>query len=674
MQVPSLKPSSLPRLLAILACALWPMLAQAQAIDRGREADVLRLLLPYVDDGPVGDAGKLTRIAIRADAIDLDIVDAEGRTGSLTLSPRPQGDVAPGSKSFRILAPLAPTPGLVHGQKLLRAAISTNDDGSFFAHSTTLPTRAQAPPLESAALRQVVDGVGHVLWVLLLCLLLLHALRHRAPLKWLFWLTFAALAAMVRRQVPFVPLHANGHGLEEILVAIGDPDSRSATQRFVIQYGATWLTPLRVLTSLLGENHDQLGVVSSALGGFAAAFGTAAAWRLSRQWLWTALAAALLVFVPVSARVGHSESTFVVAQLLVALALWLSTHPTRWPVALSAVLALLSLGHPIGIGLALGVYLLTLALTVEDPQWPGLRKALLLPPLFLVAAIAAELLSTHAGVADRLTYASQFHIPIPTLPHEYWLWLQVGYAPRVAVLASLAGLWSVGRVFLGRGRWGVLATASLGVLLIAVSGLLVTACVTDGLRYQAPFAPVLAVLLARAGQGLSATIQTRLLAIVLWWGIVFGLTDLKAGRQLDAQGESYVQLRQHLDGMTGEVWLAAPDRAAGHERVVVQMPAGRVSRDGVTLRTLLAADVTAACQRGSALPKQAFVWLDHACGGQVPAGAPPPCAALEPLAGETVHASHVRLLPSPNAEGMRGEFNLYPHDGVDLRLARLRCP
>ncbi len=664
--------------LALLAVAFTPSLAHAQAIDRGREADVLRLLLPYVDDGPVGD-GKLTRIAIRPDAIELDVVDAQGNVGSLKLTPRPRADTQPGSASFRMDLPPAPTPQLGQAQQLLRAAIIHNDGGTFFAGAAALPAKALKPPptMDAEKLAAALSWAG-ALWLVLLALLAWHLWLDRAPVKWLFWLTFALMAALVRRQVPFVPLHANGHGFEEILIAIGDPDSRAATGRFVAQYGATWLVPLRALTRWIGQSHDQLAIVSSALGGLAAAFGTAAAWRLSRQWLWTALAAALLVFAPVSMRVGHSESAFVVAQLLVSLALWLATHPPRRAtLPLLVTLALLALGHPIGIGLAVGVYLLVLAMAMDGADlaiadWRPAQHLLLVAGLGV--AVALELSGSRTGVADRLTYDARFHLPVPTMPHEYWLWLQAGYAPRMAVLAGLLGLWSFGRGRVGGMRWVTLATAVAGVGLVAVAGLMVTACATDGLRYQAPFAPVLALLITRAGQGLSAPLQNRMLAVVLWVGIAYGFTDLRAGRRLDAQGQSYQDLRESLQGLSGDVWLAAPDRAEGHERVVVQMPAGRLSAGGVTLRGLLVDDVRDACKAGTPLPKQSFVWFDHACSGRVPAGSPPPCETLQPLAGETIRQFEIAPLPRVNAEGMSGEFNLYPPGALELRLARLRCP
>ncbi len=671
-RVQKLTRSSVWLLLSLLATAWNPGLAHAQAIDRGREPDVLRLLLPYVDEGPVGEGGKLGRIAIGQQAIELDVVNGTGQTGSLRLTPRAPADQADGSKSFRIAVPVAPTPQLAQAQQLLRAAIVRNDDGSFFAHARVIWMTEQTPVMDSGALRFALQWAS-ALWGILLALLVWHAWRDRAPLKWLFWLSFALLAALVRRQTPFVPLHANGHGLEELLVAIGGPDDAGATGRFVLQYGPAWLTPLRSLTAWIGQTHDQLAVVSSALGGLAAAFGTAAAWRLSRQWLWTAMAAGIFIFVPVAARVGHSESPFVVAQLLVALSLWLSTHRTHGTqFALLLTLALLALGHPVGIGFAAGVYLLILAISLDDAEWRPAFHLLLLAGT--VIAVGVELSQCRMSVADRLTSSPQFQIPVPTRPQDYWLWLQAGYAPRAAMLAMAMGLWSFGRGRVGRMRWVVLGTALMGTGLVAAAGLMVTACVTDGLRYQAPFAPVLTLLVARAGQGFAEHFQGRILAAALWLSIAWGFGDLDAGRRPDAQGQAYLDLRQNLRRLTGDVWLVTPDRARGHEQVVVQMPLGRLSTDGAILRTLTVSDVQTACTTHMTLPKQAFVWLDPACAAVVPTGATPACETLLPLVGETVQEFHVSPVLPLSTAGMAGEFNKYPPGAIALKLARLRCP
>ena len=665
-------PRSALRLLLLLACVLLPVRGHAQAIDRGREADVLRLLLPFVDDGPVG-ATVLHRIAIGADNVTLEVTEPGGQTAAVTLTPRPQADASPGSRSFRIALSPAATPQLGQAQLLLRAAVERNDDGTFFAHASILPARAPPPPVV-AALLPLALVVANLLWLLLLAVLAVRMWRDRRPRRWLAWLLLATLAAALRRQVPFVPLHANGHGLEEILVAIGAPDSQAATLSYVTQYGPTWLTPLRSLTWLLGQTHDQLAVGSAALGGLATTLAVAAAWRLSRQWLWTALAATLMLLVPVATRVGHSESAFVVAQLLVALGLWLATWPDRLAaVALALVLALLALGHPVGTGLAAGVFLLALAMALQRGE-PAAKRAL---PLLAVlgVAVALELTLTRSGVAARLTQDGHWHLPLPTVSHAYWLWLQPGYAPRVAALALLPGLWAFGRGRAGLMRWLTPAVALSGAALVAATGLMVGFCVTDCLRYQAPFAPVAVLLVAGAGQGLPTRLAGRLVALALWLSIAVELPALDGGRQLDAQGQAYVALRQALSGLHGDVWLVAPDRAAGHEQVVVQMPAGQLVRDGANLRTMLVADVRAPCAAGRKLPQQAFVWLDNACAGRVAEGQPQPCASVLPLAGETLHEAQLVALPPPSLDAaMRGEFNGYPPGRIRVRLARAQCP
>ena len=114
-KLPNLPTSSRWLHCALLAVALWPAYAHAQAIDRGRETDVLRLLLPYVDDGPVGDGAKLARIAIHAAAIELEVADPLGKSATLKLTPRGPGDTRPGSKSFAIETPQPPTQALSGG-------------------------------------------------------------------------------------------------------------------------------------------------------------------------------------------------------------------------------------------------------------------------------------------------------------------------------------------------------------------------------------------------------------------------------------------------------------------------------------------------------------------------------------------------------------------------------
>ena len=681
LRLPNLPRNSRLWLLALLV--LLPTLAHAQAIDRGREADVLRLLLPYVDDGPVGDGVKLARIAIRADAIELEVANPQGQTATLKLTPRPVGDARPGSKSFAMDTPLPPTKPLLDAQLALYNAVKQNDDGTFFAHASALPSKPHASaPAQDPLVAQVLGGVGALLWLLLVALLLSHLVWRRQPFKWLFWLAFALFAAWVRRKVPFAPLHANGHGLEDILIAIDAPDSQAATARYVAQYGPTWLMPLQWLTRLFGQAHDQLAVVASALGGLAAAFGTAAAWRMSRQWLWTALAGALLVFVPVATRVGHSESTFVVAQLLVAIGLWAATHP-RLPwqphersylpvnLPLLLVLGLLVLGHPIGIGLGLGLWCVTAALASEHLGFKPPFQVLAL--VLLLAFVGLQLQMNRDSVAARMTYGAAFHLPVPSLPHHYWLWLQAGYAPRLALVAGMAGLWSMARDATGQKHWIRFAFATLGTLLVVASGLMVTACISDALRYQAPFAPLLAVLIARAGPGLSPTPGGRTLGIALWLGIALGFGGLDVGKRPDAQAQSYLDLRESLREQKGDVWLLAPERT-GHERVVVELPAGLLAKGGANVRLLPLDDAKTACQKGLPLPPHAFVWLDHACSALVPEAAQPPCEMLQPFIGETVQEFRVTPLPRLSQDGMAGEFDNYPSLGVDVRLAKAKCP
>lgn len=642
---------------------LLPALTHAQAIDRGREADVLRLLQPFVDEGPVGTA-RLSGIAIRADGIDLELTDPQNRHASLHLQPQQKQQ-----KSFVIQVLPAPTPELGAAQNLLKEAIAQNDDGQFFSQST-LPDQPPPPQLQPQEVQRLF-ALSAVLWLLLILLILRHAWLDQRPIFWLSWLAFALIAALVRRNLPFSPLHANGHGLEELALTLGGPENQAATGRYVAQYGPSWLLPLRAMTQTFGQTHQQLALASSALGGLATALGTVAAWRLSRNWLWTLLAGALLLWTPVAARVGHSESGFVVAQLLVATGLWLGASRERIQLlGVGPVLMLLTLGHPVGIVLAAGTLLLVLAMQLELQKIP--LKFLLPSLLFLAAGTWLQLHDSHASVADRLTEHAEFHLPVPTDLQGYALWLHPTYAPRWAMLAGAIGLWSFGRGQQGIPRWLPLILATSGAVLVLAAGLMVNACVSDGLRYQATFAPVLALLVARVSLAVAGVPFGGLFALILGLLTAFGLhaTD---GTQVDAQGQAYRALVNATAQMHGDIWLVTPERGQGHERVVVEMPGGQIAPGGPVLKPLPVGEMKKLC-RTVELPPQTLVWLDHACHAQVPEGQPNPCADLRPLVGNKLLEPLVNPLPRLRTPGMAGEFQNYPPGRLQLTLATAKCP
>ena len=660
-------------LLALLLAAVGPAGAAAQTIDRGRERDVLQLVAPFVDEGPVGES-RLARVAIRAEAITLELQDAAGRTARLVLRPRAAGQVAPGTLSFVVESPPAPTPQLAADREQLRVAVAKNDDGRFFASTK----RAAAGPAPETTLLRF--RLAEVLWAALLLLLLLTmaAVRRQGHARWsaavLGFLALAALAAAVRRALPFAPLHANGHGLEELAVALDWPGARLATERFVSQYGASWLLPLRVLTRLTGQNHDQLAAISAGLGGLAVAFSGAAAWRASRHWPWTVLATLVVLLAPVAARVAHSESAFVVAQLLMALGLFLATwHGLLARLALALCLALLTLGHPVGIVAATGLGMLAWALALRQ-ETPRLQALLPLLATALVAPALLQFAGGHADVASRLTEGSGLHLPVPTAFYRFWLWADRDHAPVAASLGALLGLAAFDRGSAVPLRFLPAGLAAIGAALVLIAGLLVTACISDGLRYQALWAPVLCLLLAHAGRGLRDVTLGPLLAIALWLAVAWGLTGLDRGRQLDAQGQAYQALRAHLASAPADIWLIHGDRSADRNQVVVELPVARLRAGGPSVHALAVTDVAARCARGQELLPHTFFWQSDACSALQRPGEPLPCAELAAVAAAPSWS--VRLFPQgPIASpGMPGEFQRFRDASPRTALYPVRCP
>ena len=671
MPRPALTPSKRRRWwLGLVATLLLATSAHAQTIGRGREADVLRLFLPFVDEGPVGEA-KLARVAIHADRIDVLLQTPDTQSAHLTLRPRDGQTQPAGARSFVVETPPAPTPALTAAQNLLRDAIVRNDAGTFFAaqETTTLPA-PPAPALSPAQVSQLF-AVSDALWVLLLVLSVAALLRGHVGVRVVAWLLVAVAGALVRRHVPFAPLHANGHGLEELTVVLSGPDAQAATARYLAQYGASWLVPLRTLTGLATPTHDQVGIVSSALGGLAAMVGMAAAWRISRKVTWTLLAGALLVWSPVAARVGHSESAFVTGQLLVAVALLVMAGQRGVERAVFAVsLTLLALGHPVALVVAGGLWLLSIGVQGRAGGW----RWPLLSGLALAVAAGVQLAGSHAGVADRLTEQAHFHLPVPGLAQNYLLWLHTGFAPVLTIPVATLGLWQLRRwQTLEPELWRVLPLL-LGALAMVGASLLVTACVSDGLRYQSLLAPLFAFLLAASAP---AWAERRVWGLIAWVGIAWGLTGLAEGRRLDAQAQSYVALRAALAQEHGEIALVVPERRPdGHERVVVELPQGKLAADGPTLVPLQVSDVVAGCKAGRPPPVNARIWLDAACSADTAAGEQPPCASLARLAGDTLKQAQVQPLPRLGEGEMAGEFQNFGRvDGgvVLVRLARVTC-
>lgn len=386
---------------ALLTGGLWlglllvPAGALAQQfIGPGREAEVLALVAPYRDGAPVVPGTVLQQVRIEAQRVVLEVSDAQGRIAQLVLVAQA------GPKAFALQKPAQAEGPLALAVAALAGAVDSHDNGQFFsaapaaAKSTprfapptgrAVPRRTEGPvaaetargpradrgavPLELAEAQGVASALA---WLILALALLAKAMRPPRT-----WITFVvgglvlAAAAALRRSMPFTPLHADDHAFRELGVALSLPDLDARAAALLHDYGPAWWQLQRWTVPLFGDHHDAVGRWSAAVGGLAVALAAVTARRVSGRWLAGLVGAAVMAAAPVAARVGHSESTLVVAQLLVATALWLASPPTRpgagrWDLlGTMAALLLLAWGHPLGPVMAVGTGLCAWALSLK---------------------------------------------------------------------------------------------------------------------------------------------------------------------------------------------------------------------------------------------------------------------------------------------------------------------
>ena len=480
--------------IALLALALVSEPASAQAplaegqqvreqppawIGPGREADVLKLLRPFKDGAAVEPGITLAKVQIEAQRITLELADTTGQTAQLVLLA--QG----GPKAFALQRAQAPTPQLAKAIEILAAAIQRNDDGSFFAVARPGPMAANNPQLRQmradAATAAQGDSVelggaqakaSAAAWLLLALAVLAKALR--PPRTWITYGVGAlviAAASAVRRGLPFTPLHADDHAYRELGVALSLPELHGRAQTLLHDYGPAWWQLQRWTVPIFGDSHDAVGRWAAALGGLSVALATLTARRVSGRWLAALVGAAVLATSPIAARVGHSESTMVVAQLLVALALWLASPPTP-PGAgrldllgVLAALVLLAWGHPLGPVLAMGTGMCAWALAIRprslasEPAEAAVAE--LIPDGFAGAPSAFELPaqrpalpSPDSEIPQGLQASVQVRPPLKPSRHladlvPSNLSLAALLTGTLAVAAALAWHWSLRPELLG---------------------------------------------------------------------------------------------------------------------------------------------------------------------------------------------------------------------------------
>jgi len=673
-------------LLSGLAClcfaALFAIDAQAQVgIGQGREPDILKLLLPYRDEGAVGDGVVIASIAIARDKVQITLQTPDATSATVELVPM----AAPSPKSFQIRSLSTQNPRLIAAQRLVTQAVEHNDDGKFFAQHPQIAAEVSQNPLRLNALL----GLTAALWLLLL--LAVAARFWRAPRPLLGLAEFAAalvVGVFARRAVPFSPLHANHHAYEDLALGLSVPGTDAIAMRNLSEYGPAWLGFQRWTIGLGDVSHDGMARWSIAVGAVAMALAYAATARMHGRF-WAIFAFTLVALAPLTLRVGHSESVFVVAQLLIAVALFLGTaEQSRLDrVGLYGALVLLSLGHPLGAGYATGAALLAF---VAQNSAVAAQRAPFLARLRELAALAAavlvgltlQLLGSGSLLASRATVADQI-VPIPLQFWQFSLWCDAAWAPSLVVPLALLGCVAVRAPTSTEAWWQSRLdqlSKAFGFAVLFATGLLVTACVSDGLRYQAPLAPVLLLLIghcanfsAQFGQQLSLRFVT---AAILLAGFVDALRPRPASQIMDIQAQSYHQLRQWLHDQSGDVWLLVPNRDGARRSVVLEAPVGRLSRNGPTIKALRAGDAQTACATHLQLPANSHVFWDAPCSARELAGLPSPCSQLQPFVGDRrpQFSANVQVLQPRLPEGMPGEFHSYLTAQPALKWTSLRCP
>ena len=718
--------------LAVLLGSSLPLatLAAPPVIEAGRERDLLALVAPFQDEQEITTGIVLAGIRVRGDRVELLLARGRPATEVATVSLRPLDPEAgrAAGTSFRMIRPLQATPTMLAAADAVIAAIRANDDGRFFALPEALPKEATAaaaaegggvgqtgrnprvplaevdPDFNLWQQPRTLFAVG--LWLLLLLALaarLMTALgrslnprRRTALLTQILLLTLTVTVAMLARQAaPFTPLHANHHAFDDLSVTLDLADSGPSTQRAVRAYGPSWLVAQRAATAVFGRHHQGVGAAAVWWGSVAVGLALLAAWAAGAMGWPAILAAMAMALAPVAVRVGHSESSLVIGQWLVAATLLLASRRTALATAgtLAGVL-LLATGHVVGPALAGGTALL--AWTMAPPQdgsepSGGRRGGFVARDLGRLAALVSapvlgaiiHLQSSSGEVADRFAATGSW-LPIPGNPNAFSLWFNPVQAPMGLLLLVALGLVGLavqrGAGHSWRGRAEV-ASAVAGVLALGAGGLLVCASVSDGLRYQATLAPAFVIVaghgvhLLRRTVGLPRFGGRTALALVGLLTLLPLTSQLPGLTRLDAQGQWYGHLRTAMANKTGPIYLLIPGRG-GPRGAVFQAPQGQLWGGGPVAHEVREDSISFECQAGLALRQPLYVLFPPACASGPDAQAALACAALEPYVDydRPMVTGLAWPLKAASDEGIPGEFLQYRSAVVPWRVAQGRCP
>ena len=706
-------------LLAANALLALPLIAT------GSEADILALVAPFRDEGEVQPGVTLASIRIDAQQI---VMTLRGPAESADLILRPRTQRAPGSPAFDLTLSPAADAVLLAAQMSLRDAIVANDHGAFrFLDSIELNDAQDARSgVEAGPAMEVLRLVERVAaafawWFVIISAVLwaIRSARRRGRGGWreaLAWAAVFGLAFWARARLGFDPLHANDHAWEDAAVALGVSGESGSEQRLNVIYGPAFRLAQQKLVVLFGAHLDALATVGALLGAAATVLLGLAARAVAGPVV-AALAVLAMALSPLAVRVAASESDVVFGQFALAWVLAIAARPRgvpTGPVAAAGVV-LLALGHVVGPGWAAGAAGLAVALRHASRRSPGLalgaaaadlapqpfeRHLLVGPRSWDDATREALGLTLWLGVAAAVLGSIRLLDAMPMLAAReapdgvsisanpsMLLLLDADYASPVwFVLALVAMGGDLGmRLRPGRGLAdGATALAGtvalwLGIAALAVSSLMIIACVSDGLRYQSVFLVAVLVLAARGAAVLRWLVRlpgrwTQAVLLALCLVAAVEAVRPRAGMYFqDAQIAAWRALRA-VDSLPEETITLITPHQSHRGEAAPDAPRGLWSANGPRSRVLWADVVKSQCSSGTPLPPHSFLYRPPSCasiGADVA-----PCAALDALdaGGPSVAAGVVTIAQQWDRERPSGEFLVYETGSVPWSLRRAQCP
>ncbi len=446
-----------------------------------------------------------------------------GTTCALRLARPGAHPEAPRTPSFAVAA--EPRPGCAAMAARAATLLEPLDDGSFFltAPGERFPVAAHAPgPRPEKLVRWVLELLA---WTALLlgAAVLVGSV---APFSRATALMAAlcALSVALRLLLPAAgPIHANGHGIRELLSympAAAGPGSPGLDGG----YGYAGALLFRMLATISGSTGTDLLALGGALAGLAPPLCAAAARALGAGPLGAWLAAALYAVLPLLVRVAPTESTLLPAALLalgsaVAAHRGLSRPALRLPeLVLSGCLAVLALQCHVVTVFWLPVLLMAPFLA------PGGRRA---AAAALVAAVLVLglphllfVLETFGGGIDRPVE------PVSRLLEQLGRPAVAALNPFLLPLALLPlALLLPAQLLCRRASRVRAAFVLLSLACVTLPSAAVSQTLSDVLRYNAPLALLLVVLAPAGLERCAATaggvvrVRAALLAglLVLTW-------------------------------------------------------------------------------------------------------------------------------------------------------------